>query len=314
MPRNPPAAAGSGAAALSVTAIVPATDRPPTLARCVEAIRAVDEPPEELIVVDDFPGGPAQARNAGARRATGDVLLFVDADVVLHRDAVSLVRAALGAPGAPSAVFGAYDDDPPARGAVSGFRNLLHHHVHCSSPGRAETFWAGVGAIRRDVFLAAGGFDEERYPRASIEDVELGLRLTAGGAAIRLDPAIRGTHLKAWTLASMVETDFARRALPWAELLVERGPSRALNLGWRHRLSALASLGIVASAAARRPRDGVLSTAALVGLNLPLYRLVLRRRGAAQTGLAVGLHALHHVTAVAALPVGALRARRRVTR
>ena len=82
------------------------------------------------------------------------------------------------------AVFGSYDDDPPADGAVSTFRNLLHHHVHQAAAGPASTFWAGLGALRRDAFLASGGFDERRYPASSVEDIELGMRLSAAWAVV----------------------------------------------------------------------------------------------------------------------------------
>ena len=153
--------------------------------------------------------GPAEARNLGAQRARGDVLVFVDADVVVHADAFHRIRAALEADQGLTAIFGSYDDSPPAPGAVSGFRNLLHHYVHQSSPGPATTFWAGLGAIRRDAFLASGGFDAARYPRASIEDVELGIRLAEAGARIVLDPELQGTHLKEWGLGEMLRTDFA---------------------------------------------------------------------------------------------------------
>ena len=61
------------------------------------------------------------------------------------------------------------------------------------SAGDATTFWAGLGAIQRTAFLEAGGFDAEQYRAPSIEDVELGLRLAAAGARIRLDPSVRGT-------------------------------------------------------------------------------------------------------------------------
>jgi hypothetical protein len=49
---------------------VPATNDPPTLERCVAAIRAAEEPPEELVVVDRATApGPAAARNDGAAYA-----------------------------------------------------------------------------------------------------------------------------------------------------------------------------------------------------------------------------------------------------
>jgi glycosyltransferase involved in cell wall biosynthesis len=276
-----------------LSAIVPATDSPPTLARCLAAIAAAGDPPEEVIVVDsaDRPG-PAAARNEGARRATGDVLVFVDADVEPHRDAFTRLRAAFAADPGLDALFGAYDDDPADPALVSRFRNLLHHHVHAEGAGPAETFWAGLGAIRRSTFP---GFDAERYPVASVEDVELGLRLTAGGARIVLDPGVQGRHLKGWTLATMIHTDFARRGLPWAELLLEhRRGSAALNLGLRHRLSALAALGLLA----RRPR--LASAAVLLVLNRRFYALLLRREGPARAAVGVGLHAVHHLTGVAA--------------
>ena len=220
-----------------LSAIVPATDAPPTLALCLAAIAAAEEPPEEVVVVDSAAApGPAAARNEGVRRATGDLLVFLDADVEPHRDAFTRVRAAFAADPGLDALFGAYDDDPAAPGLVSRFRNLLHHHVHQEGAGRAETFWAGLGAIRREAFLAAGGFDADRYPSPAVEDLELGLRLTAGGARIALDPLLQGRHLKAWTLPAMLRTDFARRGLPWAELVLEgRGGASALNLGARPR-------------------------------------------------------------------------------
>jgi glycosyltransferase involved in cell wall biosynthesis len=110
---------------------VPAADAPPTLARCLAALDGADE----VVVVDDAAPAPAAARNEGARRATGDVLVFVDADVVADGDALERIRAALETDPRLAALFGAYDDAPEAPGVVSTFRNLLHHHVHVESAG-----------------------------------------------------------------------------------------------------------------------------------------------------------------------------------
>ena len=294
---------------LRLTVIVPATDAPDTLERCLDAIRAAEEPPEEVVVVERARRpGPAAARNEGARRAAGAVLVFVDSDVVVHRDVFSRFRRAFDADPGLAAVFGSYDDSPPAPGSVSGFRNLLHHWVHHESAGPAETFWAGLGAIRKGAFEAVGGFDERRFPRASIEDVELGLRLAATGRRIVLDPTIQGTHLKAWTLGSMVETDLLRRGAPWvAELTRRGGGSSALNLHLRHRLSAAASVLLAWGLFRRRPGTAAAGGLALVALNGRFYLLLARRRGPREAVVGVGLHALHHLTAVAAVPIGVAR-------
>ena len=284
-----------------LTAIVPATDSPPTLATCVAAIESADEPPEELIVIREG-GAPSSARNAGAEDASGDVLVFVDADVVPHPDAFARIRRAFDDDEHLTGLFGSYDDSPAAPGTVSVFRNLLHHHVHQSSAGPATTFWTGLGAVRRDAFLAIGGFDpDQRW----LEDVDLGIRLSARGARIVLDPAVQGTHLKQWSLGEMVRTDFARRGIPWVDLMLRhRGTSTELNLAWRHRASAAVSVVAAVSVLRRKPRVAASAFAALVVLNAPFYRLLLRRRGPFEAAAGVLFHAVHHVTGAVAAPVG----------
>ena len=290
----------------TLAAVVPATDAPPTLARCLAALGASSAPPDELVVVDGPPGaGPAQARNSGAADASAEVIAFVDADVEVHEDALERFRRAFAADPRLVAVFGSYDDEPADPAPISRFRNLLHHHVHSSSPGPAETFWAGLGAIRRDAFLAAGGFDAARYPEPAIEDIELGTRLVADGASIVLDPQIRGTHLKRWSLTSMVRTDLVRRGIPWVQLQLESGRSSgALNLGWRHRFSALAAVAALLAAVARRPVAAAAALGGLVALNARFYALLRRRGGIVLAAVGLPLHVLHHLVSVTAAVAG----------
>jgi GT2 family glycosyltransferase len=295
----------------SLSAIVPATNAPPTLSACLEAIRAAAEPPEEVIVVEEG-GGPADARNRGAVGASGDVLVFVDADVLPHQDAFVRIRRAFEDDPSLGALFGSYDDRPADPGTVSAFRNLLHHHVHQESAGHASTFWAGLGAVRRDSFDAVGGFDAGRYLVPSVEDIDLGTRLAASGCRIELDPSLQGTHLKAWSLRGMVESDLWHRGVPWVELLLRHGSgSSALNLGWRHRLSALASLVAAGSLLRGRLRTTAAALAVLVGLNRSFYALLARRRGRLEATAGVGLHVLHHLVGALSVPVGIIEHLRR---
>lgn len=290
--------------------VIPATNRPATLDRCREALAAAGAGNGEVVVVDGPPGaGPAAARNRGAEsRADADLVVFVDSDVAVHEDALRRIRAAFEADPGLDAVFGSYDDAPAVDGVVSSFRNLLHHHVHHQGAGPATTFWAGLGAVRRDAFAEAGGFDAERYPLPSVEDIELGMRMSAAGARIRLDPRIQGTHMKAWTLRDMLRTDFARRGVPWVALLLRGGGrgTSALNLGWSHRVSALSSVVVAGALLARRPVPAVAAAGVLVALNRPFYALLARRRGPAEAVAGVGLHVLHHLASVAAVPFGVL--------
>lgn len=289
-----------------LSVIVPATDSPPTLGRCVEAIRATMPSACELLVQEaPAAAGPAAARNLAADRACGDILVFVDSDVLVAPGALAAIADRFGRDPGLTALFGAYDEAPGAPGAVSRFRNLLHHRVHLASAGPVQSFWAGLGAVRREPFAAAGGFDAERYPVSAIEDVELGCRLADGGGRIELDPSIRGKHLKAWTLRSMVATDFGRRGVPWTRLQLERRRrARGLSLSAAQLAGASAALAAVAAAARRRPGLAAAFAMAMVASNAPLYRLLARAGGPGLVAAGVPLQAVHHLTAAASVPAG----------
>ena len=300
---------------MKLSLVVPATDDPPTLRRCLEAVRSANEPPDEMIVVTT-PGraGPAAARNDGAGRATGDVLVFLDADVLVHPDAFARIRSAFAGDGELVAVFGSYDDRVVTTGVVAGFRNLLHHTVHQRSAGEAGSFWAGLGAVRADAFAEVEGFDARRYPRPSIEDVELGGRLAERGRLV-LDPALQGTHLKEWTLGSMVVTDFARRGVPWVALMSDRRDvPGTLNLGRRERASAAAALVAAVALLSGRRTTAVAALATGVALNADLYRTIGSRLGVRGVAAAVPLHVLHQLVGIAAVPVGLAASLRRRAR
>jgi len=190
-------------------------------------------------------------------------------------------------------------------GAVSTFRNMLHHYVHQSSGGLATTFWAGLGAVRREAFVAVDGFDDWRFRSPSVEDIELGLRLSSAGGLIELDPEVQGTHLKHWRLQTMLLTDLMYRGMPWTALMLERGPSAArLNLRGSHGLAAAAFTGALASFLGRRPWVGLPLLLAYLGINAPFYSLVARRSGARDGSAAVALLAIHNVAALGSAPLG----------
>lgn len=316
---------------MRVSVIVPAHDQPDLAARALAAIAAVR--PHELIVVVDGgdrrivavaekagatilstpePLGPAAARNLGARTATGDLLYFVDADVVIPPDALRLVTEAFAREPALAALIGSYDAAPADPHFFSQYRNLLHHWVHQTSRREAWTFWGGCGVIRRDVFVEVGGFDEG-FREPAIEDIELGCRLVAGGHRILLLHELQVTHLKRWTLPSIIHTDLMKRAVPWTELILRGGTLRNdLNLRYRDRAGVvLVGIGGTALAATPAvPQAGAvagLCAALLLAVNLPLYFFFCRRRGRWFAARAVPAHWLYLLVCGIGFVAGAAR-------
>jgi len=225
-------------------------------------------------------GGPAAARNHGARLTTADILVFVDADVVVHEGALEMLRDAIVGP--TVAAFGSYDDRPAASGLGSRWKNLQHHHVHQRAGGEASTFWSGLGAVRRDAFQQVGGFDVGSFPRPSIEDIDLGYRLRARGGRILCRPEARGTHLKRWTVPSVLATDLVRRAIPWARRLAHPQARADLNVSWAERARAVLAVGSALSlplAVTPAAPITLLTLAAAAAANARLLALYARREG-----------------------------------
>jgi len=195
-----------------------------------------------VVTTERRASGPSHARNLAAAQAEGDVLLFVDADVVVDEHAVERMRARF-ADESVGSVYGSYDDRPDHRGYASLYMNLRHHFGHREPSDDVDTFWAGLGAIRRDVYAAVDGYDEAAFPYPSVEDIDLGRRLREAGARICRDPAIQGKHLKRWSWWQVVHTDVFRRAAPWSRLIRRHpGAFRDLNVSAKEKLKAVLAL------------------------------------------------------------------------
>lgn len=303
-----------------IQVIVPAHRAEDTIGRCLTALFAAGFAPESVLVVDDgspdstgdiaratgvevhrneTPRRPAGARNKGAERAEADILLFVDSDVIVHPGLRDRIEAHFR-DASLSAVIGSYDDRPGGP-VVSRYRNLLHHLTHQQAAGETPTFWSGIGAIRRKVFEAAGGFDPEWE---DIEDVELGLRVTEAGGRILLDPDLLGTHLKIWTVRSMFRTDLWGRAVPWTRLIIDgRLDFKTLNAALKHRISAACVLLMLLSLPAalielRLLWLGAACTVVFLAVNLSMLRRLGQIGGIGFAISALPYHVLHYVAAL----------------
>lgn len=257
-------------------------------------------------------GGPGAARNLGATQASGEYLWFVDSDVVLAPDAARVLGALLRAEH-PQAAIGSYDDAPGATNFLSQYKNLVHAYYHHRGRRKASTFWSGCGAVRRDTFARLGGFDAQRYPYPSIEDIELGYRIIAEGGTIVLEPALQGKHLKEWRLGNLLHTEIFRRAIPWTTLMLERRQlTDDLNVSRSERLRAglagLTSLALIAALPGWLPAwiPAVLIAIALFA-NGQLIAFFTAKRGLLFAAGAFLFHQLYYLYSSAAFAYATVR-------
>ena len=208
--------------------MVPTFDRPEALARTLDALVRMGAPggPSEIIVVDT--GSPdagahavatsrgaryircanegvAAARNRGATEASGELLLFVDDDIVVEE---TNLRKHEGwhAADMRCLVSGHWEFDPVLRQRLQqtplGRHRLAYEDKYNRPAGvvvstkRGQVHPASLAAsnlsVRREVFWSLGGFDE-RFP-VGAEDQDLTWRARRDGCALIYDYEIRVIH------------------------------------------------------------------------------------------------------------------------
>jgi peptidoglycan/xylan/chitin deacetylase (PgdA/CDA1 family) len=137
-----------------------------------------------LTVVEQAPAGSAAGRNAGAARASGRLVLFVDDDEIADPGLVAAHLEAHRRHGSRTVVIGAIArrvPDGADRYARLGVESALWHAGQLER--RPLTFWDCVGgncSLERSSFEAVGGFAPD-LPREN--DTELAYRLHAAGHA-----------------------------------------------------------------------------------------------------------------------------------
>jgi glycosyltransferase involved in cell wall biosynthesis len=296
-----------------ISIVIPVYNGAAYLEACLKAVHELHPAPLECIVVDDGSTdgsaeiaraagvtvivspcrrGPSRARNLGAARARGAILLFVDADVVVPPDTLARLAARFAEDPARDAVIGSYDFEPASPALLSQYRNLLHSYTHQHGQSRTCGFWTGCGAIRTAVFRAHGGFDEAPE-RPRIEDLELGSRLHQAGRQVWLDKGLQVKHLKRLHFWGVLKTDVVDRAIPWTRLILRSHQMPAdLNLRWGQRFSVLASgwataalvLAVVCAAggearwAAALGFSSAIAAFVVAAINRDFYRFLARVR------------------------------------
>jgi glycosyltransferase involved in cell wall biosynthesis len=221
-----------------VTVIVPTFRHPESLRETLVSLSGMDYPPDrwEVVVVDDGSGdetpdvvaaftarqptiryhaqpnrGVASARNEGARRASGEVLLFVDDDMIVPPSLISDHLAALDH-FAPAAISGyrMFAPDLTARLAETPFGRFRLEaeprqewgaepisrdgsFPEICRPHNDGGLTSNNLSMYRSDFFRVGGFDEQ-FPSVGYEDLELAERAARTGLSCRIHFGILTWH------------------------------------------------------------------------------------------------------------------------
>ncbi|MDD5773556.1 MAG: glycosyltransferase family 2 protein [bacterium] len=218
-----------------ISVVIPVYNGENTISSCIQAVLQSDFHKYEIIVVDDgstdntlklvraFPvtlisqsnKGPATARNTGAKKARGEILFFLDADVILQPDALGICANAANDPEI-NILNGIYHKNPANPSYLTEYKALLEYYwftVHPLSKNY-KGFLGRCAGIRKSVFEEFGGYNT-KYTTASVEQEELGMRL-AQKYRFHLEPRIQGKHyFPSWS--KFISTYFTR-TIDWIEL------------------------------------------------------------------------------------------------
>ena len=320
----------------SAAPVRPAADRE-ILAHCLGALRCYDPAPVEILVVDDGSpepisgwigeesgpsvrvvhqanAGPASTRNTGVTGSDAgpdDIVVFVDADVVVPLDTFARLAADFARWPSALAVWGAVTADHPHRDVISRYKNLTHRHFTLQRPDETRHLTTMLAAVRRSAFDQTGGFDEA-YSSVSVEDVELGRTLHDAGLSVFLDRALAAEHRHRFTAMSALRNDF-RKARAMATATLDRracgspsvqtdGPGERRQV--RYLLSGPLGVAAVGAALTGRWRWSAAFLAALAYVERDLVRFIADEEGPLFTAALVPWMAVERTTVAVAVVAG----------
>lgn len=273
-PLRAPATASPALARAAI--IIPARNAAATLDACLLALHECSLRGAEVILVDDrstddtvsmasryawvrcipVTSGTCDGagRNTGALATGRELLVFVDADVVVDAPEVERLLAHVDGGGWDASVgcYCEHHDDP---GLVSQYKNLWIRLSYLAGPRELNWLWTACCAVRRDSFERAGGFNEQFTTSRGGVDFEMGSRMREAGMRILFDPGIECRHLKRFSLPGLLVNDY-RRARSYCILAMTLrgrapiGSGRFANVRISHFVSGVCAWGVLTGAVA----------------------------------------------------------------
>ena len=162
------------------------------------------------VIRHDTNRGPGAARNTGARAADTPYIAFVDTDVTVTLDGLTLLAGHFSDPQVVAAAARVESADAPR---LIGEYERLHSPLDLGAKpsvvrpnARVSHVPAAVLVVRADAFAGLGGFDEALRIG---EDVDLVWRISESGRTCRYDPAVVAHHVPRRTVRALLRQRFS---------------------------------------------------------------------------------------------------------
>jgi glycosyltransferase involved in cell wall biosynthesis len=227
-----------------ISIVVPVYNNEETLGACLQALRNISYPNFEIIVVNDASTdnsatiakryncrfmqntrnrGVAYSRNKGAEIAAGNMVAFIDSDIIVTPHGISQAFEQINQNGA-GAVAGLFSEQVPFRNLCSRYKNHWVRFTHLNDRDQPVVLFGSGCLIDRELLLQVGGFDEN-YRKPNVEDTEIGSRIYAKGKKIILLSEFHLKHQKRYNLWTLLKTDY-ERARGLTRMILRRGPRK----------------------------------------------------------------------------------------
>lgn len=221
---------------IKYSVIIPVYNSKKTLSLCLAAIKKQVNKQMEIIVVDDCSTqkgmkeivkcftnnffqlkkncGPGRARNFGAKKAKGEWLIFIDSDVIVSgnffKEVIKKINPdSFGGKLLPknACLQGVYGWQTSTNNIYSQYKNLYYYYnfFYRIKKEKYSYLSSHCFLLRKEIFEEIGGFN--RQIKTVIEDADLGFRLFQKGYDVILDNKLLVTHLKKFSLSSLLVND-----------------------------------------------------------------------------------------------------------
>lgn len=225
-----------------VTIAVPVYNGEDRLQLCLNAIKKTYSSSHELLVIDDGSDdntskiaqkygkvirhekrlGSAQARATAAKNADGDIIVFIDSDIIVQEKIISRAIDHLNNNDNLAAVTGLLAVEHPNENFPSQYKNIYMHFVFSQLPLSVNFLYGSIFAIRKTDFPMKS--KKSSCMRFGV-DTALGLSLKNNDHEIRFCRDLEVIHLKKHTIFTLCINDF-RVPFNWGRLFI-------LHSGWK---------------------------------------------------------------------------------